>query len=729
YLSLQIADTLGICANIDFPYPNEFLAQAFAAVLGPESDLSAFSGDRLTCAFLAAIDDPTVLSHPTMAPIRAYLADANGDRKATALARKVAALFERYATYRPDVAASWTAGADDGWESVIWRAIASRRPGHDIGTLANRFESALPSTEFTFPHTIAVFSVATLPPLIVRLLNSIAQLSEIHFFVLSPSATAWSAIHAQRPKILATPAMPTEDDLDLEVDHPLIASCGVLARDFQVSIERLDPEPIHYGTYVDPGQDTMLHTVQSDLLHARLPKPVTAPETKSVRLHSCHGPMRQVQALRDELLSIFDELPDLQPRDVIVMAPDIETFAPLIHAVFEDGLPWNKRHAHPGGLPQIPYRIADRGLRYENPAAGALLAILAQVGLRLKASDVLDLLAREPVRSRFAITADELPTIRDQVVECGIRWGADAEQRAAVGQPHTNAYTWRFGLDRLLLGQAMANDDIVFDALPNGEVEGKDERHLLGRFVDFAENLLEQTASLDQQLSLTTWHERLCLLVEAMIGAPEGQGWQIAGVLDGLANLADDAATAGFDGTLDLAAIRVLLEGRFSLQQPGQGFLSGAVTVCQLVPMRSIPFRVVCLLGMDDGAFPRISGRLAFDRMAASPRLGDRSVRNDDRALFLEALLSAQDRLVLFYTGHSQRSDRQQPPAVPVAELLDVLDARFITTDDRPLRKHLTTQHALQPFSASAFVSQPDKPPFGHDQRQLQAALAFRAGL
>jgi len=735
WLQMRLAQRHGVCANVWFCHPHELVGAALAAVLGDDSDTSAWTADRIGWAVLASL--PELAGEPALQPVRDFIAAGEGiddGRREVEVAARIGALFERYATYRPNLARAWSDGADDGWEAPLWRAASARVDGFNVADLASLLGDELAGTPdlSSLPARICLFSVATLPPLQLELLARLARHREVHLFVLAPSVAWTDRLAPLAAELRGAEVMPAPGDLpDLDA-HPLLESMGTIARDFQLAILRTDHDVVDVPSS-DPEPATLLGHLQRDVARGVLPTTPPALDLPdgSVQVHACHGTFRQVEVLRDVLLQLLDDLPGLEHRDILVMVPDIETWAPLIRSVFDDGGTWARRDDHPGGLPRIPYTIADQGAATSNPAADVLLALLRLAGRRFKTSEVLDLLGMEPVRHRFGVAPEDMATVRGWIHASGIRWGADAAHRSELGQPDTDLYTWRHGLDRLLIGQAVADPDaLVLDVAPYGGIEGNDSRALLEGLVDFGEKVIEHVRGLDDVRPLAQWRDLLLRLVEDFVDLPSDRRWQVDQVVDGLAEMTSHAADAGFDRPLDRGAIESLLQGRFSVSEPGAGFLSGAVTFCQLVPMRSIPFRVVCLVGMDDGAFPRGGTGLAFDRIDAQPRAGDRSTREDDRALFLEAVLSARDALVITCTGRRVRDDRACPPAVPVAELLDVLDATATCRDGRRVSQAVRIDHRLQAYSPEYFsaASRFGPEPFGHDRRQRAAAEAWRKG-
>ena len=701
WLAMQVAQHNGICSAVAFPTPTALVAQLSATALGePPEGLHGWGAGALLWALLAEL--PPLLDQGVMAPVRDYV-DAEGPSerslRLTTLCQRLARVFQAYGTYRADLVHAWQAPtSDEPWEAPLWRAVEARVGAVHVVGWSDRLGAAP-----TLPEglgRLALFGVSTLPPLLLDVAARLAGDHDIHVFLLHPSPRLWSRPGAQ---------------------HPLLDSMGELIRDVQHAVGACDGVE-HDVIDSTPGpRDSLLHALQADLHDDELR--AYAEADRSVQVHVCTSPLRQVHALRDALLDLFRANQDLELRDVVVMSPDVETFAPLVQAVFADGArAWSAADAHPAGFPALPFRLADRGARAENLAAEALLRLLDLVDGRLEAPAVLELLALEPVRERFGIEADALPAVRKLVIEGGARWGRDAEHRAQQDLPADDRFTWRFALDRLLVGQSLAAPEAtsLYGLAPSGGIEGKNERHLLGGLADFAETLLAETASLGGARPPEAWFGDLARSLDGLLADHTPRSWQKGQVLDVLRELAEHAQAAGVTEDVDLRTVRALLGERFGLREPGQGFLAGTITVCELVPLRSVPFEVVCLLGIDDGQFPRVPSRPGYDRMAHARRPGDRDASVDDRALFLEAIQSARDTLVVTCTGRSERTGRDLPLAVPVAELLDVVRSM---TDDATVER-LQHRHALQPWSPEHFTA----PAKSHDRRMLAAARAWLDG-
>lgn len=720
WLAMQIGQSLGICANMRFPFPGRIVQEAFEAALGDRAErIDDWRPESLVWTIQKVL--PPLLEDPDFAPISGYLDEDPKGLKRFQLAQRIARAFDKYATYRPDTVLKWERGldGDETWQPKLWRALADVIDGGHIARLWRPFQDTMARRETPLsgmPKRLLLFGVSTLPPLYMDVLSRLARQIEVHLFQLAPSQEWWAHVRTKKQKeriqdgLFGSREMV---DLHLEVGHPLLASLGRLGRDFQLVLEDCDYHEPDESLFDEPIRDDLLGGLQRDILHLDVePRPARS-DDRSVQVHSCHGELRQVQVLQDQLLQLFKEMPGLQPRDVAVLMPDVEQWAPLVKAVFDRERD-DVRH--------IPFRVSDRSLRRDNPVAEALIALLGLVDARVTASQVLDLLGHAPIRERFAISAEDVEPIGGWVRASGIRWGVDEHHRARFGVPPIRQNTWRFGLDRLVLGTAMRGEDEVLfgGVLPYDEIEGGETR-LLGRFVALCEALFSTLEELRQPRSLAAWGAAVNGVLDELVDAEGDHAWQHQQVRAVLSDAVERADGVAFDAPLEIDVVQSFLGGVFEQSMPASGYLSGQVTFCAMVPMRSIPFRVVCMLGMDERAYPRRGRRLDFD-LVDGAKHGDRTPREDDRTLFLEALLSARDRLIITYKGQDIRDNKPTPPSVMVSELLDALEE-----SRGDVRDQIVVAHPLQPFSPRNFGSADDARLFSFDQDYLEGAVRLSA--
>lgn len=745
WLSQRLALELGVFTNGEFLYPRNFVSQIFAETFS-RPDLSSHSREGLFWGLYAALaalpEGLDQLEHgpdrDALKSVLGYLAGGALDLKTQQLAARITRAFDGYLVFRPELIAAWNRGelgdvprrlqSTAAWQAALWRRLPQALREHHLAHLEAEFQqrvlelSALSpdaaAEQHQLPQRVCLFGLSSLPPLYLRSVARLADLIEVHVFVLSPSQ-GWFADRVaphHRAKLIET-------GLPLEEPHELLASLGAAGADFQQLLEDLgsgyqEPRELFRDPTLGAERPSLLARLQKSLLE--LDDDIILEPDESVAIHSCHGPMREVEVLHDRLLELLEGDPTLAPQDIIVMAPDIERYAPLIEAVFEhsrsesrasDSARQSKRE------PQerrrwagIPYRIADRSVRHDAPVLEGLFRVLALVGGRHSASQLLDLLNLAPIADRFQVQVAELDAISEWVRETGIRWAIDEEDRTHHGQPAIRQNTWRFGLDRLLLGYALPGQDRYRfqGCLPYDEVEGQ-SAELAGKLASFAETLFKSLDSLDQPKSLPEWQAAIARLMSQLFSAEGDYAWQHQRVLTAMEHIRSSAESVEFSAKVSLKVLTPLLGEQLDESQPAKSFLTGGVTFCAMVPMRSIPFRVVCLMGMDEDAFPRRDSIVDFDLTQALPRPGDRARSQDDRYLFLEALLSARDRLLLTFNGQSIHDNSGRPPSVVVEELLDHLERRAPRAEasDQPrpegVRERLITQHPLQPFSQRYF--------------------------
>ena len=710
WVSMALARRNGICANMAFPFPNAFLDDLFRRILPDLPDPSPFDPEILTFRIMKRL--PAFLERPAFADLKRYLVDDTKGVKLYQLAVRVADLFDQYLVFRPEMIFQWEAGqGDDGpdnlWQAELWRDLSlGKEKVHRARLHRNlllRFDT-LPVAAVGLPSRISVFGISYLPPFHLQALAGLARISPVYLFLLNPCREYWAdilsrrAMHRLTRKI--TRGKVDEDALHMELGHPLLASLGGLGKEFLVSISATEAHI--EDCFVPVNEHSLLSSLQADIFYLRDhsdsqpadrvaigdagPTAVDA----SIQIHACHGPLREIEVLHDRLLALFEEHPDLRPRDVIVMTPDIVAYTPYIRAVFDT--------QNDSGL-TIPYSIADQGAGSKKGVLRSFLSLLDLKGSRFEATRVLSLLELQGIKERFDLTAADLTTIERWVRDVNIRWGRDAAGRMRIGLPAMAENTWQAGIDRLLLGYAMpGNDRNMFDGiLPYDHIEGNGAL-VLGRFIAFLHHLFECSERLEQSLPPAHWRDVFIELLERFIAVDEDaeqEGQQLRRILENLGCLEE---RAGFAVPLELEVVRTHLENTLERTHAGGGFISGGVTFCAMLPMRSIPFEVVCLIGMNTAAFPREGTPLGFDLMARFPRLGDRSRRRDDKYLFLEALVSAARVFYISYVGQSVQDNSDIPPSVIVSELIDTIEGCYgIPAVD------LVVRHPLQAYSPRYF--------------------------
>ena len=739
----------GVCANVEFPFPGRLILGAVSAATGVEPAQDPWLPERSVWPLLDVVDE--CLAEPWLAMLARHLEGARGNpedpTRRFGVVHHIADLFDHYGVYRPDMLRAWAVGDDapGGWQPELWRRLRERigRPSP-----AERLTSACERIRDEFglldlPPRLSLFGLTRMPRSYLDVLGAIAHTRHVHLFILHPSPSLWRRVSealAEQPAIVDRREDPTAR---LPVNR-LLASWGRDARELQLVVAAVGGSIDHHHDLAGAETDTLLARIQAGIRADRPPpgpplpgetdtRVALDPQDRSVQIHACHGRARQVEVLRDAVLHLLQDDPTLEPRDVIVMCPDIETFAPLIQATFgagrrpDDSEPGDE--PSPDSLPDLRVRLADRSLRQTNPVLGVVSELLALADQRATASQLLDLAAREPVRRRFGFDDDDLSRMQDWVADSGIRWGFDAAHREPFKLGAVSANTWRRGLDRILVGVAMTEQDrrlfsgvLPFDDVDSGAIE------LAGRLAEYVDRVQTACDELNGAMPISGWARGIATAADALTATSERDAWQLRELHrlldDAVGESGDESAPSGAE--LELGDVRALLADRLRGRPTRANFRTGHLTVCTLVPMRSVPHRVVCILGLDDGEFPRRARRDGDDLMLQNPHVGDRDPRTEDRQMLLDALMAATERLIITYTGNDERTNLRRAPAVPVGELLDMVD-RTARSRRGPARDQVLIRHPLQPFDPRNFTPGKLVPEgsWGFDRQALAGAVAL----
>ncbi|MEL4012695.1 exodeoxyribonuclease V subunit gamma [Dryocola clanedunensis] len=752
WLQMTLAQKFGIAANIEFPLPASFIWDMFVRVLPAIPEESAFNKQSMSWKLMKLI--PGMLDRPEFALLQNYLSEDDNGRKLFQLASRIADLYDQYLVYRPGWLSTWekgervdNAGEAQLWQAPLWAALVQHtreleQPEWHRANLYQRFIHQLENSDECpagLPPRVFICGISALPPVYLQALQALGKHIDVHLLFTNPCRYYWGDIkdpaylarlisRRRRSHYQAGDSLPLfkdnqsastlfNDDGEQDVGNPMLASWGKLGRDYTFLLAELEQfEEI--DVFVDIEPDNLLHSLQYDLLELQNNavaglteedylqshgKRRLDPDDRSMTFHECHSPQREVEVLHDQLLAMLDADPDLTPRDIIVMVADIDSYSPFIQAVFGNAAPdrW------------LPFAISDRRASQAHPALQAFIDLLSLPDSRFMAEDVLALLEVPALAARFAISEEGLRYLRLWVNESGVRWGIDDDNVREFDLPATGQHTWRFGLTRMLLGYAMDSKAGEWQSvLPYDESSGL-IAELVGQLAELLMQLSRWRQALSSPRTLAEWvpvcREMLdCFFLpdrdtEAALALIEKQ-WQ---------EMIKHGLDARYQQAVPLTLLHDELAQRLDQERISQRFLAGPVNFCTLMPMRSIPFKVVCLLGMNDGVYPRTLAPLGFDLMSQKPQRGDRSRRDDDRYLFLEALNSAQQCLYISYIGRSIQDNSRRYPSVLVEELLDYIAQSHCLPDDcartcdesgEAVKAHLIYQHSRTPFDANNFL-------------------------
>jgi len=769
WLQLEIASTTGIAANIDFPMPASFIWQQFIHILQDVPESSPFNKMSMTWHIMQLL--PECLEDPDFSALAHYLEADDECRKRFQLSQKIADIFDQYLVYRPEWIDNWDETEaetiahwqddspeampnwinDQRWQAKLWKKLSAKiefnfseqgKAYHRAGLYKAFLTKLKDAQNLThLPKRIFVFGISALPESYLEALLGLSKHCDVHFLLSNPCRYYWGDI--VDPKLLAKRFAQdrqklmvekgkiaaladtswqkdekhrewalSEDEMS-EVGNPLLASMGKMGRDFLYQLYSLEQNEI--DAFVDINRDNLLHNIQADILDLQdsskaltltaKDRVVIDASDQSLSLHLSHSIMREVEVLHDNLLTMLSEDAQLTPKDIIIMVPNIDQYAPYVQAVFAN------QALHTGSSSRyIPFTISDVSAQQENPILVSFLQLLNLNKSRYTREDILALLEVPAILARFKLSQDDFVLLQKWINESGIRWGLNEQSSEQWDLPKLSQNSWLFGLKRMLLGYAMG-DDLFAGISPYDDVQGL-QGELLGRFIDFIDTLIALEKGLKSIYDAAQWQQFIYQLIDDFYLEDDDNSALFTLIREQLDNLLAGTQDAQFAEPISLYVLLEFLENNLSSQSNSQRFLAGQVNFCTLMPMRSIPFKVVCLLGMNDGVYPRNIVPMGFDLMAGHRKRGDRSRREEDRYLFLEALLSAQDKLYISYIGRDINDNSEKMASVLVSELLNYCQQSFVLADNvnddsslasKQLLKAISHFYPMQSFSESYY--------------------------
>jgi len=708
-LSQGLADLFGCWCNFEYLPPISFL-HLIGERLGMRITPDFFDREVLSWRLEKLLRN---LDHPVYSPLQNYLSGGNCSLKRVQLARKLANIFDQYQMMRPDMLESWSRNKivenhpAEKWQQHLWQRLhEDPQVSHHRGILVKKVVDRLKSDEELsgmLPSRVSIFGLHIMPPLFLEFIQAFSLHSEVHLYLLSPCGGYWGNIDTRRRKVARNISRLKRGEMVEPVDdnlHPLLETLGKQGSEFQEMLLANVDFKLELNSFEDPRNQSapnLLHHIQSDLLageiragHDRWQKP---PNDGSLKVISAHSRIREVMILKDTILDWLHNDHDLELKNIIVMAPDIQEYAQLIAPFFEE----------------LPHSIADRNIGRHNTTIAAFLEFLEMGTGRYGWSELFDLFSRPIIYPTFEVSAADLDQLHHWIIDAGVRWGLSADQRMEHDLVGFSENSWNDGLARLLMGYAMGSEELVGDILPYIDIEGS-RAQSLGGLCHFVQLLDRARHDFGKERTLAQWSELLLGYVERLFGVDDDPG------LVELRTMINDLQlkfSHFHEEKVELMVIHHWLEKSAEDIRSSTGFLSGQLTFCSMLPMRSIPFQCVCLLGIDNGLFPAQDRHATFDIMGEYHRLGDRSKRADDRYQFLEAILAARKHLYISYVGQSDRSNNSIPPSVVVTELMELLEFEYDIHD-------LVEKHPLQPFDRNYFSG--DTKLFSYNQNYCQVA-------
>lgn len=688
WLQQQICSSNGIAANIEFPLPSRFIWDIFVAQFEDIPNLSVFDAEVLRWPLLELLHQH--VDDVELTALKAYQQQENADLARFQLAQKLAGLFDQYLVYRPQMISAWEKSttplpAIESWQAHLWRLLRAQSDQPHRAQLIQRLVAEISSARFkreALPAELYVFALSAMSPMYMNVLAALSQQLDVHIFIVNPCRHYWGDIRSRKDQI-------KQGELPI-VENELLASLGKQGRDYidqfydsgYVSIDRE-----HFSEIVP---DSLLNLVKHDILNFTQTRPqFDVKQDASIQLVSCYSELRELQVLHDYLLKQLDQDHELQAHDIVVMCPDINNLAPYIDAVFGQQ-PASRK---------IPYTVSDHNVLSSTPLLQSILDWINLPGSRLTANEISAWLELPALQRTYQLDQTAVDSIRYWISQNHIHWGLDSQHRSHLGFPEHDLNTWRHGIAQLLTAYLMPpHSELYQQQVASACIIDQQEFIALGQLQKFLDELAHWQQQLNKKHTLMEWQNSINAMIASLLQLDEDETWLIKPMRDEMAAWQQQAEQAGFEQPLELCVIHHLLQQSLQQGSAHHAYLTGGINFCNLIPMRTLPFKVVCLIGMGDEQFPRNEPLLQMDLISRNPQKGDRSRREDDRYMFLQSLLSAQQALYISYVGRNKQDDSKREPSVVVSELLD-------TIEQNTGHRIAIQQSALQPFAIANFAA------------------------
>lgn len=699
YVTSGLADRLGIAANLNFQSLGTFISSVLVDSGGEVNDRTDdWTIENLTWVVYEVLLDVCAgvisgLNVPGLSPVDDQGASAGSlphrGESLWAIARRIADLFDRYSFQRPTLIESWAGlRAEDPtersllqssheWQPKLWQVVNERirtsNPGarnpaqvRRLGLLALR-EGRL---SIAVPPRVTIVGMNAIPSSAYEVLSALATQREVRVYMTHPSKTWWDVTPTKR---VLDPVF-DDAEIDASTSHPLLRSWGQSSMSASALVKGhsdIDCEWLPSAKRLSGESGELLGHLRESLSRGELHVVPGAVADDSLQLHACHGASRQVEVLREALVRTFvefDGVDRLEARDVLIVCPDIQRFAPLTEAILGQGAL---------GVSAV---LSDRTLSSENHIVSALMAIIEVATGRATVGELVSLIGMEPIRMRFGWSVEEANELADLCVDLGTRWGLNRERRG--GPNGLENGTWRWIADQMILG--IADDAPVrrrrFKGVPPADGIASTDISMIGSFgllVSRLEELNDWIFSSFGDSEVATakpaeqWWEKLRGTLVDLLADLAGATFGHAKLLARFDGLWGSAVTSGVQLTLDdvksmLASLPDSSPGRLRLR-------SGKVTVTSMLPSAGVPADVVCILGFDEAA-SRAPGSDGDDILGNDPRIGDRAGRSENRQLLLDAVRSARRRLIITFDGFDVASNEVLKPVVALQEFVEVVE-------------------------------------------------------
>ena len=658
-------------------------------------------------------------------------------------ARALADRFDRYAARRPSLIRNWERahsanellGADNAqveWQYSLWRQLRSQIGVPSWPARTEQLCKQLDSDEKPshLPKKLMVAGMGTLSVSAIEIISALSKVIDVEVLCVNPSphlSNEWANQNSKVDVSLSNAPARNDDFHVLPESDVLVTTWLREAYELQML---LASQGVQYEQCVAevPTTDStkLLHRMHAAIQFPnKLKKQPLDAGDMSVQIHRAHTLGRQAEILRDALLHSFSTIDNLRPHEIIVLCADIEAAAPLLRATFEEPLILGT-----GERVKIPFVVADRTLRETSTGAELAAGILSLIGSRFDVDSVVSIATHELVLKNAYMGSGDVNAWLRHIHNTRVRWGLDVQHRKLNGldAPDVTAHTWKQLVDRTLLGALLPDAvETMFemgDIVPVPRIDTTEIEALTG----FAE-VLSVLASLEHDsqsdMSIDFWCDRIEQTLISLCGRSCTELDDVLAVINKFREAALHASAG--NQSVAFSEFAFLLVSEISAQSGRQSLVTGAVTATSFIPLRAVPFRVVCVVGLDDGTMS-IGDSEGDDLIAMEPLMGDTDMRTANRRVLLDAVVAAAEQLIITCNGSSVKNNTRVPLITPLAELVDFCGRLGINVPNDPEKPcEIEYIHSRHSSGNANFVVTDGPVPgqiWSHDASALKAALS-----
>ena len=731
WLSEKISKVNKINALVKYPFPGTYLKKLVRIIIGVNpNEKDPWEKSNIVWNILELL--PELMKSKEADIIRNWkeiIEEENGHINLNSwdLANNIAEIFDDYILYRPEIIKQWlnkktnktpkeiSVNKNILWQEILFNLLHEKINKDPFCIQAEKAIKRLKKDDISkhdYPKNLYIYGLSSLAPLQIDLIQALSKVINIKIYLLSPCNDLWQRCEARRLKFRNTWNTPPDRQWLLESPR-LEAFLGRMGAEFQQLLEgsgeyqlgtRNEEDIFSLSADIATNKGnipTLLEQLQQELLLTKSENTLTKEKSdRSILFLKSPGKYRQVELIRDHILHLLANDKKLQPRDILIMTPQVDSYAPIIASVFN-----NIDH----NSIQLPWIITDRSQEDKIGLTHFLLNLLEISAYRLSASTFENVLTNPALQKQQNISIDEVSNIIRSLQSAGFTWGLDSSER--FGE-ETHSLCWC--LERFLLGLVLQDDPIngVTNISPYSDnisyTELKKTWGILSKLCNYVD-------AIRRKRTCKEWTTLITSLLKDFFGDGGEWAWEEQQLLTIVNNWGLIANNCELE--IDCLVVKDIITKALSSTNGKFGHRTGRITISALEPMRAIPHQIIVVMGLESKTFPRIDNRKSFNLLEKKRELGDPNQYDKDRYSLLEALISTRQNLLLSWNSKDEKTGEDLEPPSPIQQWLNYLKIKLgsITFED------ILIEPPANPLDHYNFIKTENSQIMSCDRKNLEA--------